>query len=99
MPLSHPRFEHLGLALRGLSVAALVPTVSAQTLDPKLYAEMQWRQIGPPRAGRARFREFPASPMSFVQASLFDSAPLSGLDQCMSAASSGSLAPFPDPER
>src|SRR6516162_7688094 len=26
----------------------------AQTLDPKLYAEMHWRQIGPTRAGRAR---------------------------------------------
>ncbi len=25
-----------------------------QTLDSKLYAEMHWRQIGPPRAGRAR---------------------------------------------
>src|SRR5262252_6321636 len=26
----------------------------AQSLDPKLYSEMHWRQIGPPRAGRAR---------------------------------------------
>ncbi|MDE3195301.1 MAG: glycoside hydrolase, partial [Acidobacteriota bacterium] len=35
------------LALAGLSV-------SAQTLDPKLYSELHWRAIGPPRAGRAR---------------------------------------------
>jgi photosystem II stability/assembly factor-like uncharacterized protein len=28
--------------------------MGAQTLDPKLYSEMHWRQIGPPRAGRAR---------------------------------------------
>ena len=42
------------LILLGLSVAALVPTVTAQSLDPKLYSEMHWRQIGPPRAGRAR---------------------------------------------
>lgn len=27
---------------------------TAQTLDPKLYGEMHWRQIGPTRAGRAR---------------------------------------------
>jgi photosystem II stability/assembly factor-like uncharacterized protein len=37
--------------LLGLSLAALAP---AQTLDPKLYAELHWRSIGPPRAGRAR---------------------------------------------
>ncbi len=47
------------LALLGFSVAALVPFASAQIgskqpLDPKLYSEMHWRQIGPPRAGRAR---------------------------------------------
>jgi photosystem II stability/assembly factor-like uncharacterized protein len=42
------------LILLGFSVAALVPLVSAQSLDPKLYSEMHWRQIGPPRAGRAR---------------------------------------------
>jgi len=40
------RFTLLGLAL-----AALAP---AQSLDPKLYSEMHWRSIGPPRAGRAR---------------------------------------------
>ena len=34
-----------------LSLAALAP---AQTLGPKLYSEMHWRGIGPPRAGRAR---------------------------------------------
>jgi photosystem II stability/assembly factor-like uncharacterized protein len=41
------------IVLLGLSVAALIP-VHAQPVDPKLYAEMHWRQIGPPRAGRAR---------------------------------------------
>ena len=37
--------------LLGLWLAALSP---AQSLDPKLYSEMHWRSIGPPRAGRAR---------------------------------------------
>ena len=37
--------------LLGLALAALAP---AQSLDSKLYAEMHWRSIGPPRAGRAR---------------------------------------------
>ena len=35
----------------GLAVAAWLP---AQSLGPKLYSEMHWRSIGPPRAGRAR---------------------------------------------
>src|SRR5689334_24226400 len=34
-----------------LAGASLLP---AQALDPKLYSEMHWRSIGPPRAGRAR---------------------------------------------
>ena len=34
-----------------LTVAATLP---AQSLDPRLYSEMHWRSIGPPRAGRAR---------------------------------------------
>jgi photosystem II stability/assembly factor-like uncharacterized protein len=42
------------LALVGLSVAAFASLVEAQSLDTKLYSEMHWRQIGPPRAGRAR---------------------------------------------
>ena len=46
--------SHRCLVLLGLPVAALVPTLTAQALDPHLYAEMHWRQIGPPRAGRAR---------------------------------------------
>jgi hypothetical protein len=25
-----------------------------QSIDPRLYSEMHWRSIGPPRAGRAR---------------------------------------------
>ena len=45
MPLSHR------LTLLSLSLVALAP---AQTLDSKLYSEMHWRSIGPPRAGRAR---------------------------------------------
>ncbi len=28
--------------------------LNAQAVDPKLYSEMEWRQVGPPRAGRAR---------------------------------------------
>jgi photosystem II stability/assembly factor-like uncharacterized protein len=38
-------------AFLGFLVAGLV---SAQTIDGKLYSEMRWRSIGPPRAGRAR---------------------------------------------
>jgi photosystem II stability/assembly factor-like uncharacterized protein len=41
--------SRLSIAL--LSLAAVLPS---QTLDPKLYSEMHWRSIGPPRAGRAR---------------------------------------------
>jgi photosystem II stability/assembly factor-like uncharacterized protein len=33
---------------------ALAQSLPAQSLDPKLYSEMHWREIGPPRAGRAR---------------------------------------------
>ena len=33
------------------SLAALAP---AQSIDSRLYSEMHWRSIGPPRAGRAR---------------------------------------------
>jgi photosystem II stability/assembly factor-like uncharacterized protein len=47
-----PRFR--SLTLLGLSIGALVSVVAAQSLDPKLYSEMHWRSIGPPRAGRAR---------------------------------------------
>ena len=42
------------LALLGLPVAALVTFAIAQPVEQKLYTEMHWRQIGPPRAGRAR---------------------------------------------
>ena len=38
-------------AFVGLALAALSP---AQSIDQKLYSEMHWRAIGPPRAGRAR---------------------------------------------
>ncbi len=39
------------LTFLGLLLPALAP---AQSLDPRLYSEMRWRSIGPPRAGRAR---------------------------------------------
>jgi photosystem II stability/assembly factor-like uncharacterized protein len=35
-------------------VLALAPIALAQTIDTRLYSEMHWRSIGPPRAGRAR---------------------------------------------
>ena len=38
-----------------LSISFLLATLaSAQTIDARLYSEMHWRSIGPPRAGRAR---------------------------------------------
>ena len=53
-----PRFRtrHLlsGLTFVGLAIGALAPSAQAQPLDPKLYSEMHWREVGPPRAGRAR---------------------------------------------
>ena len=59
-----PRFR--SLILTGLSIAALAPFATAQSLDPKLYSEMHWRQIGPPRAGRARaLAGVPAQPNVF----------------------------------
>jgi photosystem II stability/assembly factor-like uncharacterized protein len=33
---------------------ALAPIALAQTIDTRLYSDMRWRSIGPPRAGRAR---------------------------------------------
>src|ERR1051326_523102 len=38
----------------GISLAALAVWAPAQSIDTKLYSEMHWRSIGPPRAGRAR---------------------------------------------
>ncbi|MBZ5620447.1 MAG: glycoside hydrolase [Acidobacteriia bacterium] len=38
----------------GLWLAALGPLALAQSIDARLYSEMRWRAIGPPRAGRAR---------------------------------------------
>ncbi|HKE29656.1 MAG TPA: hypothetical protein VKB88_45215 [Bryobacteraceae bacterium] len=37
-----------------VSCAALALLAHAQSIDPRLYSEMHWRSIGPPRAGRAR---------------------------------------------
>ena len=42
------------LALPGLLIAACWQPAAAQPIDSKLYSEMHWRAIGPPRAGRAR---------------------------------------------
>ncbi len=39
--------------LKILALAA-APLALAQTIDTRLYSEMHWRSIGPPRAGRAR---------------------------------------------
>ena len=40
---------------RSISLLVLAASaVAAQPVEPKLYSEMHWRQIGPPRAGRAR---------------------------------------------
>ena len=39
------------LTFLGVSLAAVA---LAQSLDSRLYSEMRWRSIGPPRAGRAR---------------------------------------------
>jgi photosystem II stability/assembly factor-like uncharacterized protein len=44
--LSIPRLAFLAVALASLALP--------QSIDPKLYSEMHWRSIGPPRAGRAR---------------------------------------------
>jgi hypothetical protein len=37
-----------------LASVFLVAIAHSQALDSKLYSGMHWRQIGPPRAGRAR---------------------------------------------
>jgi len=40
--------------MRTLLAFLLAGIASAQTIDGRLYSEMRWRSIGPPRAGRAR---------------------------------------------
>ncbi len=42
------------LTLLGFTLAALASLSQAQSPDARLYSEMHWRSIGPPRAGRAR---------------------------------------------
>src|ERR1035441_3692018 len=49
-----PRVWIRRLTLLGLSLAALAPLAPGQSIDARLYSEMHWRSIGPPRAGRAR---------------------------------------------
>src|SRR5450755_1183534 len=42
-------------SFRSISLLALAASPAfAQPVDPRLYSEMHWRQIGPPRAGRTR---------------------------------------------
>ena len=52
MPI--PRVWIRCLTLSGLLLAALAPLAPGQSIDARLYSEMHWRSIGPPRAGRAR---------------------------------------------
>ncbi len=54
-----PRFRNRFLTcfsplFLSLWAAEMAPPAIAQTVSPNLYSEMHWRQIGPPRAGRAR---------------------------------------------
>ena len=49
-----PRFLTQPWISRSLAAIALLGLAQAQSLDPQFYTEMHWRQIGPPRAGRAR---------------------------------------------
>ncbi len=42
------------LMLPGLLLAGLAQVAPGQSIDARLYSEMHWRSIGPPRAGRAR---------------------------------------------
>src|SRR5205823_1946107 len=44
----------VGLFIGAVAPALFTQVTFAQAPDPKLYSEMHWRQIGPPRAGRAR---------------------------------------------
>ncbi|HXB71975.1 MAG TPA: hypothetical protein VNY05_27310 [Candidatus Acidoferrales bacterium] len=49
-----PRVWIRRLTFLGLGLAALPHFAPAQSPDARLYSEMHWRGIGPPRAGRAR---------------------------------------------
>src|ERR1700683_5621420 len=48
------RRRMLHLISGSVASISLFGLVHAQSLDLKLYSEMHWREIGPPRAGRAR---------------------------------------------
>ena len=52
MPISRVWIRRLTLS--GLLLAGLAPLAPGQSIDARLYSEMHWRSIGPPRAGRAR---------------------------------------------
>ncbi len=41
-------------AIFGLLLTAVVPTVTAQQFDAKLFGEMRWRSVGPYRGGRTK---------------------------------------------
>ncbi len=49
-----PRVSILRVSSIAVCVAALAVLAPAQSIDSRLYSEMHWRSIGPPRAGRAR---------------------------------------------
>jgi photosystem II stability/assembly factor-like uncharacterized protein len=49
-----PRFRTLSWASSCLTLLGISLAAQAQSVDAKLYSEMHWREIGPPRAGRAR---------------------------------------------
>jgi photosystem II stability/assembly factor-like uncharacterized protein len=49
-----------------LAVLSLASTLAAQSVDPALYSDMRWRQIGPMRAGRTRaVTGVPSQPATF----------------------------------
>ena len=52
--MSTPHVRIRRFTFIGLSLVALAQLAPAQSLDSRLYSEMHWRSIGPPRAGRAR---------------------------------------------
>ena len=59
-------WRFIWIALAALPVTRAEPVTFDQTLDPKLYAGMHWRQIGPTRAGRARaLSGVPSQPNAF----------------------------------
>ena len=53
-------------ALLIVSAAAVIPAQQASPIDPSLFAEMRWRNIGPFRAGRTKAAAgHPSQPYTF----------------------------------